>query len=435
MKTKLLFALLFVGSIQLFAQIQIFGLRIYANDDEYQPPIILKEGGFVTIEFDVNTPTAPNLQILFRHVSRDWKQESNSMINNELRLRSRQLSFLPSPNGVQHYTFRYKNSFPNERNGVQFEHSGNYIFRVVDESNGDQILAEGKFVVGERIVTSSMQIKNTYYPGGGSPLNQRLTISVGVNASGMEYTASNFSTLFHPLIKHVDIIQNWKLMEPYSIDLDDNDPDTFVDDFTKPEKKFWTRSVMPGNEYRRLDISSVDFYPNNKTVRLKDGADVSRFQWQAKPDANGASKLKPFVGANSDYLDVVMRLNIVNPQEKNVYLVGAFNGWQVNENYKMKFDSVTSHLTNTITVWRGVYDYQYVVKENGNENWFALEGNDWRTISKYTALVYYRDERLGGFDRIVGMIEGKSPGGEEGKSLSFPEFKPDKKNPPINIRK
>ncbi len=423
MKTRILFLQIFVFSFQLFSQMQIMGLRVFANDDEYQPPIIVKNEGSITIEFDVNTPLVPNLQIIFRHVDREWKTTSNAMINNEIQLRTKQLTYFSAPGGVSRYTFRFANKFPNDRNNIAFENSGNYIFKIVDESNGDQILAEGKFIVAERIVQTSMNIKNTYYPSGGSPLNQRLTISVDVDA-GSEYSAANMNTLFHSYIKHVDIIQNWKVTEPFSIGLDDNDPDTYVDAFTKPRKKFWKRNVTPGNEYRRADISSLDFYPNKQTVRLKDGADVSRMLWKGKPDANGASKLKPFVGANSDYLDVVMRLNILNPQERNVYLVGAFNQWQATENYKMKFDSTTSHLVNTITVRRGVYDYQYVIRENGIDNWFTLEGNDWRTISKYTALVYYHDDRLGGFDRIVGIVSGKSPGGEEGKSISFPQSKP-----------
>jgi len=47
---------------------EILGLRVYANDDEYQPPIVTKPG-IVTIEFDVTTPQPPDLRwsLCMRH--------------------------------------------------------------------------------------------------------------------------------------------------------------------------------------------------------------------------------------------------------------------------------------------------------------------------------------------------------------------------------
>ncbi len=42
---------------------------------------------------------------------------------------------------------------------------------------------------------------------------------------------------------------------------------------------------------------------------------------------------------------------------------------------------------------------------------FALEGNHWQTVRDYYAVVYYDDPRYGGFDRIIGIGKGTSPGG------------------------
>jgi hypothetical protein len=56
----------------------------------------------------------------------------------------------------------------------------------------------------------------------------------------------------------------------------------------------------------------------------------------------------------------------------------------------------------------GGYDYKYA--SDGRDN-MMLEGNDWRTVNVYTALLCYHDFRFGGFDRIMLAAQKKSPGG------------------------
>ncbi|MDD8018440.1 MAG: DUF5103 domain-containing protein [Bacteroidota bacterium] len=423
MKKFFLLVLLGCSFLQAKSGVEILGLRVYGNTDEYRPPIILKSEA-VTIEFDVTTSLAPNLEIIFKHASKDWVIDENLFINDPPKIFANRLSFAAAPLGVHHYSFRFKNSFPNKQNFVQFVYSGNYIFRIIDRDAGDEVLAEGKFIVAEELAGTSMTVANAYLPEAASPVNQVNYITVNVSVPN-EYRADDPNSILHSFVKTVDIIQNWKLTQPYRIDLDDRNPNTFVDDFMKPNKKFWIRSVPTGNEYRRLDLSSVSFYPNNKLVISKEGADLSRYQWQAKPDANGASMLKGIADVNSDYLEVEMRLKLPNQSDKKIFLVGSFTNWEVLPEYEMTFDPEASMYTFRRWVRRGVYDYQYVtgnLDANGevvDQDWMSLEGNDWRTTNRYTALVYYHDQKFGGFDRVVGIVRGRSPGGDEGKSLTF----------------
>lgn len=407
------------------SNVEILGLRVYGNGDEYRPPIIEK-GEVVTIEFEVTTVHPPNLQIIFKHASKDWVTDENAFVNDPSKVLTDYLAYSAAPNGVYHYTYSYKNSFPNKRNRVVFTFGGNYLFYVVDHDENDQVLAEGKFIVVESLVSTSMMIANKFHSDYPAPLNQVNVITVNVSAPE-RYDSNDPNGIYHQDIRTVDIIQNWRLSQPYRIDLDDSDAETFVDDFMKPNKKFWIRNVPLGNEYRRLDLSNTTTYPNHQLVRLIDGPDLSRFQWQGKPDANGASKWKPFIGANSDYLEVELRLRLAEMPSEKIYAVGGFTNWEVLPEYEMVYDSTTQLFVFRFWVKRGVYDYQYVLgKENSkgtiiNQDWLTLEGNDWRTINHYTALVYYRDRRYGGFDRIVGMMRGRSPGGGEGRITSYPE--------------
>lgn len=396
----------------------ILGLRAYAFDDEYLPPIVA-EGEKIVIEFDVAAVHPPDLRIVFTHASKDWLADDNAFVNDISHNRSQSLQFTVAPTGVHHYSYHYKNSFPDDRGLVRFAYSGNYLFTIYDKDSADVPLAAGRFIVFERTVETWMRVENRYYTEQVVPYNQTHYVAVGVNVP-TETGQHDERRIYHPNVKTVDIIRNWELYNPFRIDVDDRNADTFVEDFSRPNKKFTIRNIPPGNEYRRLDIGSPRVYPNEQSVRLKEGADLSRFQWQGKIDANGASKLRPFTGANSDYLDVEFRLELPSPDARDVFLVGAFNAWEPSTEFKMVLDSLRRTYTLHKWIRRGVYDYQYVVgsvdASTGtvvDQDWLVLEGNDWRTINRYTAVVYYRDDRFGGFYRIVGSAVAKSPGGTE----------------------
>lgn len=410
---KKILLLLIVAVSFSISQVEIFGLRTYAIDDEYRPPIILKSE-YITIEFDVTTPLPPNVQIIFQHASKDWKVDENLFVNDPAKIRATILFYSTAPNGVYHYTYRYKNSFPNSKNYVEFVYSGNYIYTIVNRDDNDKILASGRFIVAEDLAATSMVIENKFHPDYDSPMNEMNFISISVSIPQENIGMNN--SINHTDVRTVDIIKNWDFEHTNRIDFDDNNAETFVENYVKPTKTFWRRDIPAGNEYRRLDLSSTSFYPNNKLVILKDNPDVSRFQWQGKPDANGASKLNPFTGANSDYLEVEMRLRISSQPSKKIFLVGGFSNWEVLPEYEMKRDSTTQLYKMIVWLRRGVYDYQYVLGDIDaggkviNQEWLTLEGNDWRTINWFTALVYYSDRQFGGFDRVIGNVRGKSPG-------------------------
>lgn len=398
-------------------QTELFGLRVYANDDEYQPPIITRSG-VVTIEFDAATEQPGNYQVIFRHATKDWVPDNNVFLNEPLRDRSQQMLFTVSPLGVHAYTYHFKNSFPDAAGFVTFPYSGNYVFIVISKDDETKPLAQGKFIVVENIVPTTLRLANKFFTSGVRPLNEMLfaAVDVDVDTSPKAGTAEG---LMHQNITAVHIIQNWQIEYPFRIDVNDRDADTFVENFMLPKKQFWVRNISAGNEYRRLDLSSTKLYPNAEPVRLVGGVDQSRMFWPGRVDANGASKLRPFTGANSEYLDVEFRLKPADRQPKDVFVVGAMNQWQVRADFKLTYDEGTGIYSLHKWIRRGVYDYQYVLGtvtsdgSVGDQDWIALEGNDWRTISRYTAIVYYRDIRFGGFDRAVGSAQAKSPGGRD----------------------
>jgi len=417
-KLACLIALFTMQCLGQTSAVQVLGLRIYAMGDEYLPPVIAM-GQTVTIEFDVVAPHPPDLQLVFTHATKDWIPERNAFLNQEYHSKSSHLRFAVAPNGVQHYAYHYKNDFPDGMGIVRFPYSGNYVFTLIDKDSANVALGEGRFIVIEKTVGASMRVENSVYSERGAPYNRMNQITVNVNVPTPDAQPEG-GQIYYPNVKCVDIIQNWKMYSPIRIDVDDKDPDTFVQDAYATSKSFIIRDVFPGNEYRRLDIGSPSLYPNGELVRLREGADLSRFLWQGKIDANGAAKLGPFTGPNSDYLEVEFRLELPSPPKNDVYLVGAFNRWQLRDDFKMASSTSGSSVMYTLRKWirRGVYDYQYVTASTDSvtgdivdDDWISLEGNDWQTIDRYIAVVYYHDDRFGGFDRAVGGAVAKSPGG------------------------
>jgi hypothetical protein len=116
----------------------------------------------------------------------------------------------------------------------------------------------------------------------------------------------------------------------------------------------------------------------------------------------------------ADYLSFQFEfLDDARDGRDSVFVVGEFNGWTVTSSSLMQYDDATKRFIKPTMLRRGTYDYQYVLLKNGVQDWITLEGNDWRTVNVYTALVYYRDERYGGFDRILGVVQGRSSGANE----------------------
>jgi hypothetical protein len=219
----------------------------------------------------------------------------------------------------------------------------------------------------------------------------------------------------------MDVYQNRRLHNPYRIDVNDRDVYTKVEGFNSGYRTFTILNVLPGNEYRALNISNMTRYPNRTLVRLVEGVDQPRPYWRTGADKNGTASLNGFTGIASDYLEVLFRLDLSSvpgvPNNGDVFVAGPFNDWNPAENDKLTYDENEKCYAVKKLLRRGIYDYQYITgtwndseQRVEQEDWITLEGNDWRTTDMYYAMVYYNDVRFGGFNRIVGFGSGMSPG-------------------------
>ncbi len=388
---------------------RILGLRINGSRQSNFPVASLK-GNPVTISFDVNERPAPDLFLRIYHCDRNWVRTESNFINDQFRtIAKASLPFTLAPQGVEGYQFSYAFRLPGSFGIEQFQYSGNYEFEIVERNVG-AILARGGLFVAEGSQPVSIQVLNRQLPSEIIPNNQVLKIAVRVDVVHDE--ANLIDRIPYNLVHTVDVYKNRNANSPMRVDVDDKVSDTFVDGFGTPRLTFIIDDMLPGNEYRRLDLSDVDFYPKAKVSRARDGADVSRNFHADEKDHDGKSSL--LTGTRyADYLSYTFELLREKEEHDPVYVVGDFSGWRATDKYRMRFDPSSGRYAVTVSLRRGTYDYEYAF-ERGNK--IVLEGNDWRTVNVYTALVYYRDPRLGGYDRIIGFVQGRSSGGIEATS-------------------
>lgn len=406
-----------LSASKLFSQIiyseRIKGIRVEGNA-EAKFPVVLLEAQPLTIYFDVDNAYPENFFVKLVHCDRDWNVTRSAFINDEFRNYSRtQIPYEKAPIGVLNYSWTYSLRIPNPSPSAvpgmidfaSLKYSGNYKFEIWD-NNKKELLGEGKFFAAERISDSGIAIYNRYLPSENSPINQvnKLTLSFNI----LELSKNNDLPLIPNLIKTVYIFKNRQIELPHKIEIEDDNPNTYIEGWGTRKLKFVIDNLLPGNSYRRLDISSIDFYPPNKILKRRDGVDLSRWMQIGSDDYNGSSTL---IHGNR-YADYVQfQFELVRPEENTndvIYVVGDFNNWKIDEKWRLKYNPNNKHYELLASLRRGAYDYQYVF--NGND-WIALEGNDWRTKNVYTALLYYHDTSLGGYDRILLATQKKSLGG------------------------
>jgi hypothetical protein len=397
------------ATVPLAAQVihsdHIKGIRV-AGTAQAGFPVVLRDSHPVRISFDVDNVNSENFRIKVFHCTKDWKITASSFVNDEFRNFTRyQIPYRAAPAGVKGYRWTYSLKIPGFTGLERFQYSGNYTFEIWNDDQ-TELLAEGKFFVAERIANEALTMYNRYLPSAIAPLNQANTAVIKFSIPSQASAESN--PLFRNFVNTVVLIRNREIETPCRIDADIRTPNTFVDGYGTDRLEFMIDNLRPGNEYRRIDLRNADLYPPDELLRPRDGADLSRWLFQGAPDEDGTSEL---VRGNryADYVEFQFELG--RPEENSgerIYVVGDFNGWRIDERWRLQYDAGAKQYTLATLLRRGAYDYQYVL--NGSD-WIALEGNDWRTVSLYTALLYYSDPNYGGFDRILLAAQARSPGG------------------------
>lgn len=398
---KKLFVLLFIiqTSIILPQEVVIKSLKTFSSKDANSIPVLSSPRDLLTIDFDVQTEFSPNINIIFKFCDKNWNPTDNLFLANQGKNTAYTLNSFLLPTTVEEAKYHYSNTFPDKEGYVAFPYSGKWKFFVVDSQDPTKIFAEGKFFVVKADVPLKVEAKRetlddkTYFPPQLGHVNWII-----VDAAPKE-------DYFPFQVDELEIVQNYLMDNSIRVLRNSTDQNRVFEWDGGNKVRFIAKDVRPGNEYRQTNIQDINIY-NSKNVKAQfDGMEYSRFLLLSKRDNDGSFTLSNPKDMYSTYMNVTFQ---VKPPEEiygDIFLVGAFNDWQLSKKNKMNFNG--DHFELTLELKRGVYDYQYVVV-NGeysdftNQDWYILEGNDWQTTNDYNIFLWYRDQEYGGYDRIIG---------------------------------
>ena len=382
-------------------EIQIKSLEIYTTDNRLALPVVTLNNKLV-IEFDVQSDFEPSLSIVFRFCDKGWTPTKNIFLLNQNRNRLVLFNFERLPVTVEDASYHFKGTFPDKDEFIELPFSGKWQFYITDPHDTSLVYANEKFFVVDNKVSLNSSLKNdqledkTYWP---------------VELAKVFNITTNFflPEEFYPgYVDRIEIIQNRIVYQPIVIERNVN---TLERQFKWDAHRKFTyiaRDISAGSEYRQVDIRDYNYFIAKDVKAQRDGLEYSRFFLNASPDLDGNKIYMDHKDPYATYLNVTFSIRPPDDVYGDILIVGAFNDWELSGEFKMQNEDGVYSIT--LPLKRGVYDYQYVVadKSNGeieNEDWLVLEGNSWENQKVYDIFLYYNEQELGGYERIIGYLK------------------------------
>jgi len=288
--------------------------------------------------------------------------------------------------------YTHYQAFLPDRNSLPTR-SGNYILKVYLDGDTSKLAFTKQMLVFEQKAAISAAVVQ---PFSAQLFNSHQKVRMSININGL----NTFSAAQQ--VKVV-ILQNNRWDNPQR-----DIPPTFVRN-NMLEYSTEDYGIFPaGKEWRWLDLRSFSLqsdrvdhaiYKKDKTdIFLKTDIDRSAQRYVYFPDYDGMYNIVTYESINpywqGDYATV--HFSFANPDgkpfpSKQLYLAGAFTGYQLTDEWKMQFNPETRLYESTAFMKQGYYNYTYIsVDENNPSQKVELEGNYWETENSYTILVYYK---------------------------------------------
>lgn len=370
---------------------EIQSVALYRGSNEGAPPIINLSGNQqLTLEFDHISPEVRQFKLTVSHRSKNWEE---SPISPSAYLESffetyfgdGRKSFVQNPT-YYHYTYR----FPNER--LTITQSGNYFLSVWDYDSSE-LLFRIPFFVTENKGKLTTQIETLF-----------------AQRDDARSVAQPFSEYRYP-----------RFIQQPQFDLS----------FMYVQNQFWGRrretkrfdTATPGvvnfhlgrddafiadYEFNLLEIPDfdpdgrhiIDVYSGETPPRVILRRDVQRFEGHP---ASYPSVFKiPHDDRRAQYGSVQFFFEPASalPENAQLYIVGDFNSWMIDRNYRMAFDSADSLWKGDGLIKQGIYHYKYVLLRNNQINDLELDRMFTSSRSQYITFVYFHDPQRN-FDRLL----------------------------------
>lgn len=359
---------------------------------------IVPLGTVLELSFDDLDNDNKEYQYKIQHMTHDWQpsrllssQYINGFDQNNIN------TITNSFNTFQNYT-HYSVQIPNQNSVIT--KSGNYLLSVLNDD--DEVVFSRRFVLYENEVTVGVNVSRSR------------------NAKALQTQQTVEFVVSHPKLRinnpsqeaNVVILKN----ENWNETITSLQPTFFQQNVLRysynNNTNFWG-----GNEYLNFDTKIIrNNSLNIVKVERRDifhhylyPTDVKTFQtYKYNPDINGQFAIRTLEGSDTateaDYAMMHFTLLTEEPYaNKDVYVYGAFNNFQIEEENKLYYSPNTNSYLGEILLKQGFYNYAYVTVDKNNvidKN--EIMGSFFETENEYKVLFYFK--AFGAlYDRVVGV--------------------------------
>lgn len=359
---------------------------------------IVPLGTVLELSFDDLDNDNKEYQYEIQHMTHDWQpsrllssQYIDGFDQNNIN------TITNSFNTFQNYT-HYSVQIPNQNSVIT--KSGNYLLSVLNDD--DEVVFSRRFVLYENEVTVGVNVSRSR------------------NAKALQTQQTVEFVVSHPKLRinnpsqevNVVILKN----ENWNETITGLQPTFFQQNMLRysynNNTNFWG-----GNEYLNFDTKIIRNNSLNVVkVERRDifhhylyPTDVKTFQtYKYNPDINGQFAIRTLEGSDTateaDYAMMHFTLLTEEPYaNKDVYVYGAFNNFQIEEENKLYYSPNTNSYLGEILLKQGFYNYAYVTVDKNNvidKN--EIMGSFFETENEYKVLFYFK--AFGAlYDRVVGV--------------------------------
>ena len=351
------------------------------------PVIRLKTAEQVILAFDDLRGGSRNYYYTIEHCDENWNSSNLSTPDYlESYTEDRIIDYSYSAGTLQKYT-HYQIRLPNDN--IRPKISGNYILKVYEDSDQSKlILTRRLYVLNQRVSLNAAVVPSN------DPAKRQTNQKINFQ---LEYSGLNVQNPNNDL--HTVIMQNARpettivTAEPVAI----QGTRLSFDDVN-------TNDFPGGNEFRHFDLRTLKLNSDrvskiykdtaNTVLLLTDGTrDQPNYTFSYDLDGNfyvgNQDGRDPKIDA--DYAHMIFSLAAAKPAEGNVYIVGQFNNFRLDDKSRLSYDAGTHRFSTSLFLKQGVYDYAYtwVSKADGKPDNTFFEGPHFETENDYQLLVYY----------------------------------------------
>lgn len=359
------------------------------------------------LEFDHMGDEIKDYKYSIVHCNSDW--QPSDLIDNQYIdgfLEDRITNVESSFNTLTSYT-HYMLPLPNSN--MRWSKSGNYLLKVFDADNDDELVLVRRFLVVEPtwrisaqfVRTAKVDKYNTHHeidftvkPKGERISNPQNDVKSFVLQNG------RWDNAIGPIKPYItrgeDIVYDYQ--------------DQIVFPAGKEFRFFDMRTFDVRGERVKIIAEKHDYYE----VTLQ--RDESRFDRAAvfREDADGR-----FVIDNRHYNQTLLQCDYARVlfslgrnallDDQDVYVFGELSDWQIKPEFKMEFSDEAKAYYCEPLLKQGYYNYQYIVvdRKTGVEDTDGFEGSWYETGNQYTVLIYFRPFGAR-YDRLMGAATLKS---------------------------